>query len=144
LLIVDDDTAQVQLLKALLHELGLAHRCHHALSGDIALAFLNRAPPYQNAPRPHLILLDLNMPGMDGCEVLHRIKGDPKFLTIPVIVLSNSQSSQDVDACYNGHANAYLVKPGNLDAALAMVQSIDRFWCGTAQVCPQMNALEAE
>ena len=102
----------------------------------MALAFLNRTPPYQEAPRPYLVLLDLNMPGMSGSEVLCRIKSDPQSAAIPVIILSNSQNSQDVDACYDSRANAYLVKPSNLDAALAMVQSIDRFWCSTALVCP--------
>ena len=136
LLIVDDDAAQARLLEVLLQELGLAHHCYHALSGDIALLFLNQAPPYQDAPRPHLILMDLNMPGMGGFEALRRIKRDPRLAAIPVIILSSSQSAQDIAACYDSYANAYVVKPSNLDAAMAMVQSIDRFWCGTALTCP--------
>ena len=136
LLIVDDDAGQVRLLEILLDELGLAHRCHRAFNGDAALLFLRKAPPYQDAPRPHLILMDLNMPDMNGCEVLRRIKSDPQLATIPVIILSSSQSSQDVGACYDNQANAYIVKPGNFDAAMAMMQSIDRFWCGTALLCP--------
>ena len=136
LLIVDDDIGQMRLLELLLRELGLAHRCHRALNGDAALSFLRKTPPYQDAPRPHLVLMDLNMPGMGGFEALRRIKSDPQLATIPVIILSSSRSAQDVDACYDNHANAYVVKPGDLDAAMAMVRSIDRFWCGTALSCP--------
>src|ERR1700749_4108688 len=92
LLIIDDDRDQVGIIKILLADLGLSHRCHHAASGATGLDFLRHKPPYENAPRPHLILLDLNMPQMDGCEVLRQVKSDLDLLSIPVIMLSTSQA----------------------------------------------------
>jgi CheY-like chemotaxis protein len=131
LLIVDDDPAQLQVVQALLWELGLPHRCHYARSGDKALDFLNRRPPFEEVPRPNLILLDVNMPGMNGCEVLHQVKSDPQLRLIPVIMLSSSEALRDVNACYKEHANAYVNKPRDLDSALELLRDIDHFWADT-------------
>jgi len=128
LLIVDDDAAQVLLLGLLLQELDLSHRYHHCSSGAETLDFLHRRPPFEQAPRPHLILLDLNMPGMDGCEVLRRVKSDPELRSIPVVMLSTSRSLEDVHACYDAHANAYIKKPTDLDSNVAMLRHLDQFW----------------
>jgi CheY-like chemotaxis protein len=128
LLIVDDDPAQLKILCTLLRELNLEHRCHYASSGQQALDFLKHKAPFQGAVRPNLILLDLNMPGMDGCEVLRQIKSDPELRTIPVVMLSSSQAIQDVDACYREHANAYVRKPTDLESNLKLLRDIDRFW----------------
>ena len=84
LLIVDDDPIQAYLFEKVLRELGLEHRCFHAPGGNQALDFLHRIVPFENAPRPALIVLDLNMPGMDGCSVLREIKADPDLRRIPV------------------------------------------------------------
>lgn len=138
LLIVDDDPAQITLMRALLAELKLPHRCHHAAHGSAALHFLHRDPPFQSVPRPDLILLDINMPGMNGCEILHEIKSDPDLHSIPVMVLSNSLAAKDVNACYAEHANAYLHKEADLDSNLDLVRLIDRFWARTA-VLPRKN-----
>jgi CheY-like chemotaxis protein len=135
LLIVDDDASQVGLLRTSLDELGLLHKCHHCSSGPQALDFVNRRPPFQGAPRPHLILLDLNMPGMDGCEVLRRIKSDPELCSIPVVMLSTSQALKDVNACYREHANAYIQKPGDLEGNLAFLRNLDQFW-GSCEFVP--------
>ncbi len=128
LLIVDDDAAQVALVRNLLRELDLTHRCHHCSSGEQTLAFLRRKPPFESAPRPHLILLDLNMPGMNGGEVLRKVKSDPELSTIPVVMLSSSRALKDVDACYKAHANAYIKKPLNLDGNLNFLRHLDQFW----------------
>jgi|tagenome__1003787_1003787.scaffolds.fasta_scaffold20348797_1 CheY-like chemotaxis protein len=128
LLAVDDDAAQVLLLGVLLQEMDLSHRYHHCSSGAEALDFLHRRPPFENAPRPHLILLDLNMPGMSGCEVLRHVKSDPELRSIPVVMLSTSRSLDDVQACYTSHANAYIRKPTDLAGNLAMLRHLDQFW----------------
>ncbi len=128
LLIVDDDAAQVLLLGLLLQDMDLSHRCHHCSSGAETLDFLHRKPPFEQAPRPHLILLDLNMPGMNGCEVLRRVKSDPELRSIPVVMLTTSRSLEDVHACYSAHANAYIKKPTDLASNVAMLRHLDQFW----------------
>lgn len=128
LLIVDDDPAQLRMVQTLLRELRLEHRCQCAADGQQALDLLKRKPPFEKAFRPDLILLDLNMPGMDGCEVLRQIKSDPELRIIPVVMLSSSQAMQDIDACYREHANAYIRKPTDLESNLKLLRDIDRFW----------------
>lgn len=139
LLIVDDDPVQLQLVQDLVRELGLLHRCHCVSDGGKALDLLRRRPPFEKAPRPDLILLDLNMPGMHGSEVLHRIKSDLELGSIPVIMLSSSEALQDVDACYREHANAYIQKPTDLESNLALLREIDRFWAELATVPCQLR-----
>lgn len=128
MLVVDDDPGQKTLIQGVLGELGLSHRCHYAPNGPKALDFLRRTPPFENAPRPDLILLDFNMPGMDGCEVLHSVKSDPDLCSIPVVMLSSSEALKDVDACYREHANAYVLKPTDLESHLTLLRNLDRFW----------------
>lgn len=134
LLIVDDDPGQPQLIRAMINELALPDRCHYASSGFMALDFLNRRAPFEQAPRPDLILLDVNMPKMNGCELLQSIKNDTGFRLIPVIMMSNSESFSDVDACYGHSANAYIRKPADLDGNLRVVRGLDRFWSDTARL----------
>ncbi len=128
LLIVDDDTGRVSLLQTLIQDMGLSHRCHCCRNGEEALEFLYRRAPFQQAPRPDLVLLDLNMPGMDGCEVLRRIKSDDQLRSIPVVMLSSSRSERDVEACYSAHANAYIRKPMDLEGNMAVLRHLNDFW----------------
>lgn len=128
LLIVDDDPSQLHLFENLVIELGLPHRCHYAPNGSRALDFLRKKPPYNDAPTPHLILLDLHMPGISGCEVLRVIKSDVQLRRIPVIMLTTSQATQDVKDCYTEHANAYFSKRPDLQSNLRLLQGIDQFW----------------
>jgi CheY-like chemotaxis protein len=134
LLVVDDDPGQLRLVESSFGELGLRHRCHYAASGSEALSFLKRSAPFENVPRPDLILLDLNMPGMDGCEVLRRIKSDPLVRTIPVLVLSSSDAAKDIEACYGAHANSYIQKPADLSGHVDLMRRIHRFWAESAIV----------
>ena len=92
--------------------------------------------PFEKAPRPKLVLLDINMPGMSGCELLREIKGDRTIADIPVIILSSSTLNDTIRACYRDHANAYLEKPADLLTSLDMVASIESFWFGCAISCP--------
>jgi CheY-like chemotaxis protein len=133
LLIIDDDVAQAYLFERLLNELGLAHKCHHAADGRQALDFLRRCHPYENAPRPELIILDIHMPGIDGCAVLGEIKRDSNLRCIPVIMFSLA-GAEEIDACYCEHANAYIRKPADYEGTLHVVRQIERFWFHTVQL----------
>lgn len=134
MLIVDDDPDQAKLFELLLAQLGHAHKCHHVISGAAALAFLKREYPHENAPRPDLIILDVNMPGEDGCETLGSIKSDPEIRCIPVIMFTSSPQNSDVVRCYTQFANAYVQKPVDLDTSLSVVRKIESFWFHTARL----------
>jgi CheY-like chemotaxis protein len=101
---------------------------HVATDGEVAMAFLRRQGPYADAPRPDLILLDLNMPRMDGREVLREVKADPSLKAIPVVVLTTSAAEADILKSYELHANAYVTKPVAFDAFLSAVRGIEDFW----------------
>lgn len=137
-LIVDDDPGQPKIIRTLMGELGLKHQCHYAPNGQGALDFLYRRPPFETVPRPHLILLDLHMPGMDGCEVLRQVKSDPELCSIPIVMLSSSPESRDVDACYREHANAFIEKPKDIEGHLKILREIDHFWAERALVPGQV------
>ncbi len=134
LLIVDDDPSQIALIEELLETLKLPHHCHSATTGGDALRFLRKGSPFENAQRPDLILLDLNLPGQRGDEVLREIKADVRLRSIPVIIMSTSDRPEDVHACYDSYANAYVSKSNGLDSALQIVSAIDLFWMQTAEL----------
>lgn len=134
LLVIDDDSAQLRLLQLLLKELDLPHHFHSVTNGHAALDFLHRLPPYEWAPRPHLILLDLNLPGKSGCDVLREIKSHPDLRVIPVIVFSQSRSKADIQACYTENANAFISKPNDLDSNIKIVEAIEHFWLKSVQL----------
>jgi len=131
-LIVDDDLGDVALMENAFAEHSIRSRLHHAADGAEALAFLRRQEPYQDAPRPDLILLDLNMPRVDGRQVLTEIKADDDLRTIPTIVLTTSSSLSDISASYTAHANAFVTKPINLDEFDRIVIEIRNFYGHTA------------
>lgn len=134
LLIVDDDLNQAKIFELLLADLRQGHRCHHASTGAAALRFLTHETPHENAPRPDLIILDLNMPGEDGCHTLQAIKSDPRLRSIPVIMFSASAHEADILGCYNQYANAYVQKPVDLETSLSVVQQIETFWFHTVRL----------
>lgn len=128
ILLVDDDDDDVRLAaKTLEHDRVLAH-LHRAEDGVEAVAFLERSGPYTDAPRPDLILLDLNMPRMDGRQVLQRIKQDPDLKTIPVVVLTSSDDEADIAASYAHQANSYITKPVDLMQFRSVLRSLKRYW----------------
>jgi chemotaxis family two-component system response regulator Rcp1 len=128
ILLVEDSLSDVRLTELALAEGKVLNCLSVAKDGVDALAFLRRQGQYGNAPRPDLILLDLNLPRKDGQEVLAEIKQDPDLKNIPVVVLTTSQAEQDVVRSYNLHANCYIVKPVDLDQFMNVVQSIGSFW----------------
>jgi CheY-like chemotaxis protein len=128
LLIVDDNLAQSRLFEVLLSSLHGPYKCHHTASGQEALDFLYCRDIHRDTPRPELILLDLNMPGMNGCDVLRRIKRDGDLRRIPVIMFSLGNNDWEIGECYAEQANAYIRKPLGYDATLRVVEHIEQFW----------------
>ncbi|HWP29423.1 MAG TPA: response regulator [Chloroflexota bacterium] len=128
ILLVEDNPGDVRLTIEALRDGKIRNNLHVARDGVEAMAFLRREGPYANAPRPDLILLDLNLPRKDGREVLAEIKADARLRTIPVIVLTTSAAEQDVVQSYNLHANCYITKPVDLDQFITVIRSIEAFW----------------
>ena len=112
---------------------------HVVANGVAAMAFLRREGSHSGAPRPHFILLDLNLPKMDGREVLACIKGDDDLKTIPTIILTTSADEMDILKCYQLQANCYLNKPAELDEFETIVKTISDFWLTRAKLPPQAN-----
>ena len=110
----------------------LPTRLHVVGEGEEAIAFLRGEGEYADAPRPDLMLLDLNLPGVDGREVLAEVKGDPKLRRIPVVVLTSSAAEQDVLRSYDLHANSYVTKPADPEDFTDVVRAIETFWPVTA------------
>ncbi len=128
ILIVDDSPADVGLVEEALRSWRGSNRLSVAEDGEEAMRFLQQQAPFEAAPRPDLILLDLNLPKRDGRDVLAAIKADPRLKQIPVIILSTSDSEQDVRRAYDLHANCYLTKPVHMDDFVAKIQAIEDFW----------------
>jgi two-component system, chemotaxis family, response regulator Rcp1 len=138
-LLVEDSPGDVRLTREAFREANRAIHLHVAADGVEAMAFLKREGINANAPRPDLILLDLNLPRMDGREVLAEIKGDPNLKTIPTIILTTSDSEADIVRSYQLQANCYLSKPVQLDAFENLVKSINDFWLTAARL-PQQGS----
>ena len=128
ILLVEDNPGDVRLTMEGLAETKIRNNLHVVTDGVEALAFLRHAGAYADAVRPDLILLDLNLPRMDGREVLSTIKSDPKLMTIPVVVLTTSRAEQDVLRSYELQANCYITKPVDLGQFITVVKSIEDFW----------------
>ena len=128
LLLVEDSPADVLMTKEGLARAKVHNNLHVVRDGVEALAFLRREPPYADAVRPDLILLDLNLPRKDGREVLAEVKADESLRTIPVVVLTTSQAEEDILRAYGLHANCYITKPVNFAGFVKMVRSLNDFW----------------
>ena len=128
ILLVDDNPGDVRLMQEALRECHLDVSLSVATDGDEALEMLKNGSPNGASRKPDLILLDLNLPGKNGREVLFEIKADPRLRRIPVIVMTTSKAEQDVHRAYNLNANCYITKPVELDEFLRVVRSIEDFW----------------
>jgi two-component system, chemotaxis family, response regulator Rcp1 len=138
LLLVEDSPGDVRLTKEAFRAANIAIHMDVATDGVEAMAFLRHEQAYAAAPRPDLILLDLNMPGMDGREFLVQIKKDDRLRTIPIVILTTSDSEDDIAKSYQLHANCYLCKPVQLSAFEGLVKSLNDFWLTRARL-PQMQ-----
>ena len=128
ILLVEDSPSDAAMTIEALHEGQIINQVHVATDGEVAMAFLRKQGTYADALRPDLILLDLNLPRMDGREVLREVKADPSLATIPVVVLTTSAAEADILEAYKLHANAYVTKPVSFGAFLAAVRGIEDFW----------------
>lgn len=136
ILLVEDNDGDARLaLEALSHS-PQPNRLHVVQDGVEAMAFLRREGAHRDAPRPDVIILDLNMPRMDGREVLQAVKSDRTLRTIPIVVLSTSSAERDVEESYALHANCFVTKPLELDRFIEVIHSIEHFWLGTVQLPP--------
>jgi chemotaxis family two-component system response regulator Rcp1 len=135
-LLVEDSPGDVRLTREAFKDAKVHVNLHVALDGTEAMAFLKREGEHANAPRPDLILLDLNLPKKDGREVLEEIKESPELKTIPVVILTTSASEADILRSYQLHANCYITKPVGLEGFLQVVQSIDNFWLSVVKLPP--------
>jgi CheY-like chemotaxis protein len=137
-LLVEDDPGDVLMTREAFEE-NLHNRLDVVTDGAAALDYLRHAQPYADAPRPDLILLDLNLPRRDGREVLQEIKADPDLRHIPVIVLTTSKAQEDVLRSYQLHANAYVTKPVDFDGFIEAVKQIDHFFVSVVQLPPELR-----
>ena len=128
ILLVEDNPGDERLTREALKEGKVYSNLHWVKDGVEALEFLRRKGKHAAAPRPDIILLDLNLPKKDGREVLHEIKNDEKLKRIPVVILTTSKAEEDVLKSYNLHANSYVTKPVDLEQFIVVVKSIDMFW----------------
>lgn len=128
ILLVEDDPGDVLMTEEAFEHHKIRNSLHVASDGVEALQFLRREGEHADAPRPGLILLDLNLPRMDGREVLAEIKADPALRAIPVVVLTTSEAEEDIVRSYNLHANAYVTKPVDFERFIDVVRQIDEFF----------------
>ena len=136
ILLVEDNAGDARLTLEAFKEAKVINHLTVVNDGVKALAYLRREEPYADAVAPDLILLDLNLPRMDGREVLAAIKGDEHLMKIPVVVLTTSASQDDIARAYGSHANCYITKPVDLDQFLRVVHSIESFWLSLVKLPP--------
>lgn len=136
-LLVEDNPGDVRLTREALREGKVQNNLNVTPDGVEALRYLRREGPYADAPRPDVILLDLNLPRKDGREVLEELKADPALMNIPVVVLTSSQAEQDILRAYQLRANCYITKPVDLEQFIHVVQSIENFWFTIVKLPPE-------
>ena len=134
ILLVDDDSGDVLLLREALRENNLSNTLRVVKDGVEAMGYLRRESSYEDAVRPDVVLLDLNLPRKDGREVLADIKQDPALRSIPVVILTTSTSEADIVCAYDLHANLYVNKPVDLDEFLSIIKEIDRFFTNVVRL----------
>jgi CheY-like chemotaxis protein len=133
ILLVEDNLAHAELVSRSLEDHPLANKIFHVSDGEAALDYLARRGPYRlptHSPRPHVILLDLRLPKIDGLEVLREIRSSPEINNIPVVVLTTSTADRDVAKAYEYHTNSYLIKPVDFDQFTNLMADFSFYWLG--------------
>ena len=133
-LLVEDDPGDVVMTREAFQDYKVRNQLHVVNDGTEAMAFLRQEGEYAGRPRPDLVLLDLNLPRMDGREVLEAIKSDPELASIPVVVLTTSENEDDVLRSYSLHANAYVTKPVDFERFIEVVRQIDDFFISVVRL----------
>ncbi|WP_254522442.1 response regulator [Natrinema caseinilyticum] len=139
ILLVEDNPGDVRLTKEAFKQGRIENDLHVVSNGAEALDFLSGRNDYRDAPHPDLILLDLNLPGKDGEDVLEELKDDPSLRPIPVIILTSSRAEEDVVKSYELHANAYLTKPVDPDEFIETVRAFEKFWFSVVRLPPEVD-----
>src|ERR687895_431221 len=139
ILLVEDNPGDARLAEEALKEGKVLNELHHVIDGVEAMQFLHQQQEYAHVPHPDLILLDLNLPRKDGREVLAEIKENPELRLIPVVVLTTSEAERDLVRTYHLHANAYVVKPIDLNRFIEVVQAIEDFWLTIVKLPPKVE-----
>ena len=137
ILLIDDDLSDIRLVVEALRIARIRHSLNVAQDGDEAIAFLRQKGRFAHAPRPDLILLDLNLPKKYGRQVLADIKGDANLRRIPVVILTTSESEMNIVSSYDLYANAYVVKPPDLQEFIKVIEVTMTFWLGIARLSPR-------
>jgi len=137
ILLVEDNASDARLAEETLKDSKIHNNLHHVEDGIEAMWFLRRQGGYAGAPVPDLILLDLNLPRKDGREVLAEVKEDPRLRLIPVVVMTSSEAERDLVKTYGLHANAYVVKPLDMDAFVEVVRGVKDFWLTIVKLPPK-------
>lgn len=136
ILLVEDNSGDIELTLECFEEAKIRNNLHVVRNGEAALAFLRQEGQYSHTPRPDLILLDLNLPRLDGREVLAEVKADANLRRIPVVVLTTSTAEPDIIRTYDLHANCYITKPVNLERFIEVIESIENFWLTVVTLPP--------
>ncbi len=137
ILLVEDNPGDVMLVEEALSDSKVWNRLHVVSDGEQAMEFVRRQGKHAGAPRPDIILLDLNLPKKSGREVLREVKTHPDLKTIPVVVLTSSKSDDDVVKSYELHANAYILKPVDFHQFMKVMRAIEDFWFVTVKLPPR-------
>ena len=139
ILLIDDNPGDVMLIREALAETDVNPEIFSVQDGVEATRFLRREPPFEDAPRPAIIMLDLKLPRKDGRQLLAELKSDPDLSTIPAIVFSGSDAPQDISFCYASHANCYIVKPRDLSGMTETIKCLADFWLKKVKLPLEMN-----
>ena len=142
ILVVEDNTGDARLIKEILNDNKLFSTLHIVRDGVETLEFLRNKGKYKSVPKPDLIILDLNLPKMDGREVLAEIKNDDELKHIPIVIMTISQAEEDILKSYNLHANCYITKPIDLNQFVKVVKSIENFWFSIVKLPPKMDNIK--
>lgn len=137
ILLVEDSEPDILLTQEAFEETSVNHRLHVARDGEEAMRFLRRTGEYASAPRPDVVLLDINMPRKNGLEVLQELKSDPQLTSIPVLMLTTSQSEEDVRSSYTRHASGYVIKPVGFENFLTAIKAFENFWLNFVRFPPR-------
>ena len=143
MLLVEDDPAAARLTSEALRDALVPNAIHLVIDGEAALDFLTRNPPFEDAPRPDLVLLDLNLPKIDGRELLAQIKSDPALTDIPVVVLTSSDNPKDVQDVYRLHGSCFITKPSELDEYFSSIRLLKELWFKVARFPENASASRA-
>ena len=136
ILLVEDNPGDARLAQEAFSHSSAPITLHIVSDGEHAISFLRREGAHVNVPRPHLILLDLNLPKLSGRETLAQIKGDNRFKAIPTVILTTSDAEEDISYCYENYANCYVRKPAQWDAFGDVVKHVNSVWLGLALLPP--------